>query len=72
MAVDDFFDDFLDLSTPTGLTFAAASGMLDDEPDDDERCSCWCDCPRRIEPGALVCTRCENDRHADDDEEGAP
>lgn len=60
---DDLFDpgDLLDLGTPTGLLFAAASGMLDD----DCECDCACGCDRQVSEPGDICRACEKGRHAD-------
>lgn len=60
---DDLFDedDVFDLSTPTGLTFALATGMLDD----DDECACTCGCDRLVAEAGDLCKACERDRHAD-------
>lgn len=60
---DDLFDtdDLFDLSTPTGLTFGIASGLLDD----DIECSCTCGCTRVVAEEGDLCGACERGRHTD-------
>ncbi len=68
--MDDFLDDMEDLldpSTPSGVLFVAASGLLDDDEDaDGDRCTCWCGCRRRAPRGEDECTLCREDVHKDD------
>jgi hypothetical protein len=57
-------DDLFDLSEPEGLTFALASGVLDD----DERCACTCGCTTIVETFGDLCTPCEEGDHPGDDD----
>lgn len=63
---DDLFDpdDLFDLSTPTGLTFGVASGMLDDESE----CDCTCGCDRLVAEAGDLCGACGRGIHADSPE----
>ena len=58
----DDLDDLFDLSTPEGLLFGAASGMLDDEG----ACGCWCGCERSVPSAGDVCRHCTRGDHLDD------
>ena len=58
--MDDF--DLLDITSPEGLVFVAASGVLDD---DGERCACTCACERAVEWAGDECDACRDGRHRD-------
>ena len=58
--MDDF--DLLDISSPEGLAFVAANGVLDD---DGERCRCNCGCERAVDWAGGMCDPCSEDRHRD-------
>lgn len=59
--MDDFFDDFLDITTPEGIVQAAGSGVLDDA----QPCSCACGCERPVEWPEDTCEACRDGRHRD-------
>ena len=58
--MDDF--DLLDIMSPEGLAFVAASGVLDD---DGERCACTCGCERAVDWVGGMCDPCSEGRHRD-------